>query len=336
MTHDVLVGKLRQVLTEEVEHLLDFKLQLMEREIAEGWRAFYARELYFKQHLPPPLINDLGRLYETESLREEIERAPGQGESGYSSTFLKQLYSDTELQDRYRNFLWTGWLFGDGVPEIYPLDRTANAVVMRLMETGHEHWSFKCRADLQDWYVEATARATLTPPLLVWPKEDETPARTTSLPLLLDGNYWRAVYPSKYRIATDPAAYEATTKPHWNLQLMSNLAPDFPYDARISSARRLVFVQQGDSPLAWALMIEKPSGAPDFRYPPKLLLIDRQQKKKLSDGDIIFENVINHWFYSSLKSPRHMETELLFHLPRSRRLIDFYQPFVDEAMRRAG
>lgn len=54
----------------------------------------------------------------------------------------------------------------------------------------------------------------------------------------------------------------------------------------------MIFVQHGDSELAWALMIDKTSNSPDFRYPPQLILIDRQQKKKLKDEHIIYVNAI--------------------------------------------
>jgi hypothetical protein len=37
------------------------RVALMAQEIAEGWSAFYARELWLRDHLPPPLINEAGR-----------------------------------------------------------------------------------------------------------------------------------------------------------------------------------------------------------------------------------------------------------------------------------
>jgi hypothetical protein len=107
---------------------------------------------------------------------------------------------------------------------------------------------------------------------------------------------------------------------------------DFPYSPSLSAGKRLVFVQDGNSPLAWALMIDKTDGSTTYRYPPRLVLIDRMQKKKLKDEHIIFANVIEKPFVGYTDGARCLETELLYFLPRSRRLIGFYAPFLGEAM----
>jgi hypothetical protein len=106
---------------------------------------------------------------------------------------------------------------------------------------------------------------------------------------------------------------------------MRYLASDFPYAAEMSTTKRLVFVQQGGGQLAWALMIDKTGGSTDFRYPPQLILIRRQHKRKLRDEHIIFQNVIGKQFPSFAKGPQGLETELLFHLPRCRKLVGIYQ-----------
>lgn len=41
--------------------LFDFSVRLMDREISEGWRAFYVSEILLREHLPAPLMNELGR-----------------------------------------------------------------------------------------------------------------------------------------------------------------------------------------------------------------------------------------------------------------------------------
>jgi hypothetical protein len=46
--------------------------------------------------------------------------------------------------------------------------------------------------------------------------------------------------------------------------------------------------------------------------------------------------VIGTWFVSYTSGARCLETELLFHLPRSRRLIEFYEPYVQQALSHAG
>nr|WP_315398182.1 hypothetical protein [uncultured Duganella sp.] len=328
---------LRKILSEEAGRLLDFRLQLMEREIAEGWQVFYASELFFKQYLPPPLINDMGLRAETEWLREAIWRKPGQSESAYRSEFLEQFHAHPEWRLQYRNYLSMGELDVGGVSGGgNALDLTANAVMTHRLETDNEHWWFEVQANANNWYVEALSRGTRTPPPLLWEPDHEPPAQSPDGDLEKNGPYWRARYPSKFSLAMDAADYPALTKPAWNLELMSKLAPDFPYAPGISSTKRLIFVQQGDSAMAWALMIDKTDGSPEYRYPPQLILIERGQTKKLKDDDIVFKNVIHSWFYSHVSSPRCMEVELLFHLPRSRRLLGFYQPFVAHALSQVG
>jgi hypothetical protein len=326
---------LRGVLADQVELLFEQMLAMMEQDIADGWRAFYAREIWFKEHLPQPLINDTGRRYMTERMREAIWAGPGPGGQEYRSAFLEQFLSHPERRDEYRNFLEVGTLDSEGMGATTPLDRTANAVATRLLESGEEHWWYQTQANMDNWYMEATARATLTPPLLARQLEPQTPVRNPDVALANDGNYWRAVHPSGWRLIMDAADYPALSKPECNLDLMSKLAPDFPYAAALSTAKRLIFVQQGEHPWAWALMIDKTDRCPEYRYPPQLILIDRHHKKKLKDEDIVFKNVIGKPFISLAKGPRCMETELLFHLPRSRRLIDFYAPFLEKTMRRA-
>jgi hypothetical protein len=130
----------------------------------------------------------------------------------------------------------------------------------------------------------------------------------------------------------DAADYPAFTKPDWNLRLMAAMAPDFPYDPALSKPSRLAFVQEGDGPLAWALLIDKTDRSPDYRYPPQLILVDRARTNKLKDEHILFANPVKPRFFTHGKGPRSLETELLFHLPRSRRLIEFFEPFVAEAL----
>lgn len=165
--------------------------------------------------------------------------------------------------------------------------------------------------------MELSAHATLTPLLLLWEPEPDTPLRNMTVALADDGGYW-------------------ITKPGGKHHLMAALAADFPYVAHLSTAKRLVFLQQGEGALAWALMIDKTDGSATYRYPPKLILLSREQTKKLKDDDILHTNVIDKWFVSYTYGARCLEIELLFHLPRSRRLIEFYEPYAQQALSQAG
>ncbi|GGX86200.1 hypothetical protein GJV26_28445 [Massilia dura] len=105
---------------------------------------------------------------------------------------------------------------------------------------------------------------------------------------------------------------------------MAELAPNFPHSPGRSSARRLIFVQPGSNATAWALMIDKTDGSRDYRYPLQLILIDRGNNKELKGEHILFTDVLAKPFVSYGSGVCRMETKLLFHLPRSRKLIDFH------------
>jgi hypothetical protein len=335
---------LRAALSDDAAMLFDFQLQLMTREIAEGWKAFHAQAVLFKEILPDPLINELGRQHAVENLRCEIWRERdqmvwvgfGQLGSQYRSSLLTQWSEHPETLAGYRNFLNVGELDTGAAPTPDPLDRTANDVLRQRIEKDHKHWWYESRVNMRAWYLELSAHATLTPPLLLWEPEAETPVRDMTVALADDRGYWKAVYQQHRRMVMNANEFKAFTKPDGNRRLMAALAPDFPYAAHLSTAKRLVFVQQGEGPLAWALMIDKTDGSTTYRYPPKLILISREQTKKLKDDDILFRNVIGTWFVSYTSGARCLEIELLFHLPRSRRLIEFYEPYVQQALSHAG
>jgi hypothetical protein len=327
---------LRAAVSNDAGELFDFQLQLMEREIAGGWKAFYAQEILLKDTLPAPLINDLGRQYGVERLRLNIWRDFGKQSSNYRSALLTEWFEYPETLAEYRNFLNVGALDTGAAPTPNPLDRTANAVLRKRIETDNKHWWYETQANMTDWYVEAAAQCVLTPPLLVRELERATPVRDMTLALVDDGKYWRTVHQERWRLVMNATEFSAFTKPEENLRLMAALAPDFPYSPSLSSGKRLIFVQEGEGALAWALMIDKTDGGTTYRYPPKLILISREQTKKLKDDDIVFANVVGTWFNSQSAGARCLETELLFHLPRSRRLIEFYEPYVRQALGQAG
>ena len=327
---------LREMLSHDAGKLFDFQLALMELEIGEGWRAFYAQEILFKEQLPPPLINELGRQYAIERLRVEIGDNLGPQVSSYRSPLLTEWREHPETLAGYRNFLNVGQLDTGPAPTPDPLDRTANDVLRQRIEKDQQHWWYESRVNMRAWYLELSAHATLTPPLVTWEPEADTPVRNMTVALADDSGYWKAVYQEHRRMVMNANEFKAFTKPDGNRRLMAALAPDFPYAAHLSTAKRLVFVQQGEGPLAWALMIDKTDGSTTYRYPPKLILISRAQTKKLKDNDILFRNVIGTWFVSYIHGARCLEIELLFHLPRSRRLIEFYAPYVQQSLSHAG
>ncbi|MBV7536041.1 hypothetical protein KW842_09715 [Duganella sp. sic0402] len=185
----------------------------------------------------------------------------------------------------YRNYLHVGRLSVQ--TNAAPLDMVADTVAMHLLESENRHVDFEIYRDQHNWYVESMARCTLTPPMYIFPKQGEAPVRNNSVPLAFDSPYWRHLYEPDHRIVVD-CDDNGMMAPPANLALMAALAPDFPYAEALSTRQRLVFMQQGDSVLAWVIMIDKTDGANAYRYPPQLLLIDRSLRRKLKNERILF------------------------------------------------
>jgi hypothetical protein len=324
--------RLRSILSADADRLFEHMLAMTEQDIREGWRVFYAREIWFKELLPPPLINELGRRYMVERLREDIWLRPGEDRSDYQSEFLRQFLAEPKSREGYRNYLDVGTVTIEDRKDPFVLDKVADAVATQQLEEAHRHMWYETTVNALKWHVEVSQRGTLTAPPLGISDDGDEPVRRPAVPLESDGAYWFAFYRVGWHMLTYPEDHAAKVLPDLHLEWMAHIAPDFPYAPQLSTVKRLIFVQQGDSELAWALMIDKTSNSPDFRYPPQLILIDRQQKKKLKDEHIIFVNAIRRWYPSYASTRRGMEVELLFHVPRCRKLIAIYQPYIEQAI----
>lgn len=130
----------------------------------------HAKEILFRDLLPVPPINELGRAYGLGRLRDKIGRPFGQWQSCYRSELLRDWYAYPECRAVYRNYLDVG-SFGSrsgGTPD--PFDRTAYNVMTRRIE-DNVHWRYETRIDADDWLVEESFRCTLTPPFLGLPVE---------------------------------------------------------------------------------------------------------------------------------------------------------------------
>jgi hypothetical protein len=102
--------RLRYLLSTRTEDLVKQMLTLTEQDIDDGWRAFYAREIWLRKELPAPWLNELGAEYMAERLREAIWRPAGQLQSAYESPLVRRLYDDAAARAGYRNFLDVGTL----------------------------------------------------------------------------------------------------------------------------------------------------------------------------------------------------------------------------------
>ena len=320
---------LRAMVSDAADEVLTFSLSLIERDIAESWRCFHADIVWAKEKLPPPLINELGRQYECEQLRTALYQRPGEVRTQYSSPFLDDFFNDATCREGFRDLLSLGVY---ALPEsTVGYDPVARQVLDAIPESADDHPRYDIGLKRHEWKIEASHKGTLTPPLMGIVSAPPVPVRNPAVPLARDYLYWQAFYHRTFVPVADPALMHVGRKPDCILGLMGQLAPDFPYAAELSTTKRLVFAGAAAAPVRWALIIEKASGSPDYRVAPRLVLIAAALKKKLKDKDILFTNPVGD-FYGDNSSPRAVEIELLFHLPRARRLIAFYTPYVDAAL----
>lgn len=316
------VSRFTCLLANDVERLYELELDMMKNDIANGWRCFYAQEVWLEKHLPPPLINDAGKAVNLEKLRRIVR-------DGRYATRVKP---DPQ---GYRNYLDIGTLDlggdGDSVGEWGPWDLVANEVATKLLHDEHRFMLREIDRDREQWSSEPAASGTLTPPLLYIELDLEPPVRNASVPLHADYTYWDAVYPTTHRAILDTEHFHSRTKPDYVVGLMAQLAPDFPYDAKRGSSKSLFFPRADERDVQWAVWIDKTDGSTTYRYPPQLALIRRADKKVRAE-DILYVHHGLKMFVDPVSNPRDIEIQLRFHLPRIRKQIAFLDPFVDAAL----
>ncbi len=323
--------KIVNLLALHARQLVDSQITLMDRDIAEGWRAFYARPVWFKENLPPPLINEQGQRFLADALSHAI-LFPDEAECEAYSTAYRRMVSKPEHLHGYRNYLYTGTLDIERVtPENVPLDEVANTITKEIVEHRHCHMSYEVRRNREDWILEASQSAEYTPPYIYVQKEISPAVRDVGIALIEDKAYWSALYNTSEDIAWDPKVFSS---PAWFAKLMAALGPDFPFSEAMSMGKRLVFSNSGENRWAWALLVEK-RNSPHFSFPPVLALIPSGLNRKLRDSDILYRHVPLTYTAPLMYGARSIETQLRFFLPHFRRLIGFYHPNVGEALGRA-
>lgn len=325
--------ELRTIVAGASSALIDFKQAQFERDVAEGWRCFNTRALWARENAPGPHLNELGRRYMSEELLATLFKEPGNYYTGYQSSYILEFLQNKEARKGYRNLFQLGAL--DLETRESPgnaCDDVVNDTANRLFQEAHRHVAYELRYQRPVWYLEGLAKGTLTPAPTLYEYAPVEPVRDPSVPLEHDSKYWQAVYFVNIHVVADPKYRSVQTKPDCTIDLMGKLAPDFPYAPHLSSVKRLVFVQPGDSSVAWATLIEKPDGCPEYVYPAKLVLIRRDLETKLQNKHILFSNVLQDEAAQAPLWPREVEITLLYHLPRIRRLIELYNPFVTQAL----
>lgn len=327
-------SELRSIVAPATSALIDFKLAQFERDVTEGWRCFNTRAMWAYKNAPGPHLNEQGRRYMSEELLMELFKEPGDSYSGYRSSYVLEFVQNKEARKGYRNLFGLGTLdLETRNPPGNAFDDVANDTANRLLREAHRHVAYELRYQRPMWYLEGLAKGTFTPAPDLYERSPAEPVRDLSVPLEHDYKYWHAVYFVNISVIADPKHRSVQTKPDCTIDLMGQLAPDFRYAHHLSTIKRLVFMQQGESCVAWTTLIEKPDGCPEYVYPAKLALIRRDLKHKVQNKHILFSNLFQDEAAQAPLWPREVEITLLFHMPRIRRLIELYNPFVTQALR---
>lgn len=314
---DALKRKLADVLCASAGDLLDFRIRLMDEEISQGWRCFHARCFWFSEHLPAPLINELGRKYSIGELQSRLA-AFAEGTRPRMSPTREAMMDNPAMRASYRNFLDVGSLevesrYGDP----HPRDLTADEVTRKLLhEQGRNFWFEIARDEESDWR-EALLRSTETPPTMCLQAELVAPVRNPQWALHEDVGYWLAVYAVPQKRLDD---FGGTLSPELTHQLMAHLAPDFPHDPAASTKRLIVFSRPAGPSLRWCVNVGYHGTSKLLAYPPTLSLASGSKRPRSVFNDVLQEGI----GLISDNSARGVETQLRYWIPRFRKLIDFY------------
>lgn len=306
------------------EPLFDLQRHLMAQEVDQGWGAFHAGPLWFQRNLPPPHLNDAGRAFAIEMLRQAL------GGGAYLSEWLLH---PRPVPD-YRSHLMPGALEISSAPiaQGMPRDEVANAVTLELARRGGRHATVEIARDRELAWRAKLNGGRLTPEPMFSDCSDEmpVPVRAAGVPIERDSEYWRAVYAlPRVRVAE----FSGVEDPHWIVELMRVLGPDFPLDPVRSNAQLLCFVQAGDREVAWAVQFRRTSIYFDSRI--WLVCAPRRAKRftRTNTVEIPFELLVSERVLDT--SARGIECALMYWLPRFRAFVSALDPLAVSAMREA-
>ena len=189
----------------------DFWNELYERDVAQGRVVAWAAPRWFAERLPAPLLNDVGREFESALFLDRIRH-------GAISPYKIRAYQQAAAWRArgYRNLFHPGDFFGDylhGFPREdvdYALDGPATDLVMRLLgeERGYRH-------EIEHLQVHAALHelgtGSLTPPALMMPPGEELPKapRNPAVPLVADAHYLRSRAGDAPRLVGDGDGFES-------------------------------------------------------------------------------------------------------------------------------
>lgn len=297
----------------------DLWLGLYERDVQAGHLAAWAAPRWFAERLPAPLLNDIGREFESALFLDRIRKGAG-------SLYTLQAFqhAQTWRARGYRNLFQPGDFFGEymhgfareGVD--YALDAPAADLVTNLLreERGYRQEIDSLRANSA---VRELATGSLTPPALMVPPggPPPQPLRNSALPLVADNHFLRARAGVIPRLVGDADGFEA------HPDLYSELVPSicgWTLDQRASRKQWEVFSDCRGGARSWALEVQRPSRR-DVRFP-QLVLRDSDPK---SPGVVLPGGEAREIPEFGM-SPRGHEVNLRQQWARFQSLMKFFEP----------
>lgn len=324
-------GNFIRLLADSAESLFKARESWMEAEIHNGWRCFFAQELWMKENLPAPHINEAGIRYEIFKIKHRL--ISGLREHG------KRLDLVDHIED-YRNYLDPGATdFCEVNAKPGPKDSVANSILLNLLATENRHFWFEILKLQQEWRSEISFKAEVasgeSANLVVGFSK---PVRDERILLGRDSAYWSAVYGL---VQLSPAWDIATGADNFVRSIMKDVTNEFIHLPSINHRTDLVFAKLDPRPVNWVIIFDRigyaEQGQIDFL--PKLALVhssclSSQNKKHtsivLKEKDIVFIDPIRLNILP-IYDAIHLELHLRYIVERFGRAIDFYDQFVRNA-----
>ena len=316
-----------------VDKLFDDHQIRTRKEIESGWGQFFAQELWFRENLPGPIINESGRHFEIDILKSRIRNC---------TTDHRLIELPSGNFANYRNYLHPGplRLFPNNNTSI-PVDKIADDTTLKLLEVENRHVWFEILSLNKSLRLnEVEKLQCLSIQKNFTNQHAYCITRNQSIALERDVIYWESRY-GITRVSPDAIAFTNTESTL--IDLMRLLAYDFAFCKQKNNDSYFVFSKPIDSDIAWLIMFDRIGPVPQglINFCPKLAIVKSESLTNLEAGPYIF-NSTDFLFFDIFGSSEiqisdraDIERQLRFSLQRFSSTIDLYKPYLSSALTKA-
>lgn len=311
--------KLVAAMVSDADKLFDFKLALMDREIAEGWGGFHAEAIWFAENVPPPLINDVGREIAIAGIAYNLISNCPELHASQGICDPWERLDQSSNRPEYINFRDVSALdFYSGESSLSERALFVSRIRKQFSEAFDRDMDDEIGRMRKRKLIESQKWCRHTPPFHIHYDHEENARNVLG----------RSDEEAGENSAETHITFVIPSKtPDLILRLMAEMAPDFPFCARLSSSHRLVFGSHDKDKAWWAVVFEPSAGF--FLPNPALMLLGPNSMNRWEDEDIFFRDILIPYHGELPYANRGMEIFLLYILSRYRRLIYFYQQYLD-------